>query len=175
MDSNTLGGISAEDRFHETLTDLMILLHAICTEAIEKGYKNLDIALVELCQKYIENQKPKKAIEDFIIYSSKYWDQMYDHCVEFFRKNIGDVFSGLPFPVPTDKFKMFEVVYSDYSNPDDEEEVWEYIDILTKISINYLFDNPDNYAMINYKLNDKKMKQIELEKEARKRGINRTL
>lgn len=171
----------AEIRFKHNISALSSMLYDICDDSHSRGYP-INLKLVELACAYVNNAKPVKILEDYIYHSVRLWGEIKVENENFFanNNNIAAIFGGLP--IGGDQLKIFSGLYTGrdnrgerYISKEDTSELFRYLHALTRISINYMFDNPECYRILKLKLHSAKKYTLDLAVLASEWNIDRTL
>jgi hypothetical protein len=136
-----IGHEKYRDDFHKYILQLTDLIIELLNNLEKKGRQVVSLVLVNVGKKFLEGCDRDKVIETFISLSHQsFWEQIKNRDEEFFKKNAVVLFTKVPIG-DTNPFECLS--YKDEKgeylvNKDDRESIWEYFDVLVKISILYI-------------------------------------
>jgi len=139
-----MSSLSAPDRFHKTLGELLDNIGLIISDLSQNGLTTLTSLSVDAVRTYITSQDKIYLIDRFIKNSEPYWINIKKKDDDLFVKNSDMIFGEY---ANYEQFNSLKVIFT--KNPqgqslvDDEtkDSVRLFLFALIKISIKYIFDS----------------------------------
>jgi len=146
--SNGSNNKSPEERFISNMKGMMDYCKELIQDAYESKKTTLNPALLTIASMFVSKQIADKGvkfpIENFIKKSSEHWKYIKERDEEYFVKNIHKMVDIIPKEQLNELCKLFMMknkVGKYVIEDDDRDTLWEYVETLVRISINYVHIN----------------------------------
>ena len=171
-----------EERFFENMLGLTSFIKVLVEKVSDAGHKIVNPMIIDIAMVILNNYDKNKIIENFILYSHDYWDQIFMKDERFIHENCLIIFQDLPknhVEAFTHIFLLKNKNGEFIIDSDDKDIIWEYFSSFIKISIKYIHEKRVcvekivDGKMIPRWLHDY-MKHINLQSEAKRWNVKLT-
>lgn len=141
MSKATITPTTEEERFSQTIEELIKLVQDLTIEVTKKGYKIVDPQVIGVAANVIKIFPTNKLLEVFIRRSNDHWEKIRVKNKDFFIDEAHNMFSDLP-GGHVSAFKDLVSIRDKDNNPvvssDDIDALFEFFHAMIKISIKYI-------------------------------------
>lgn len=142
-----------EERFSKNILGLAEIIRIGIEELYEKGYDVIDPNIILFYTSILTTLDKHLLITKFIEHSHETcWDKIKDRDEIFFIENASSIFSYLP----TENINLFKDLFTTVDENQNcvitqefKNNIWCFFDSMIKISIKYIYKNPNKFENIS--------------------------
>jgi len=164
-----------EEKFKDALLCLAELLCAIIEESSDKGFKEINLDLLDPAIGMLKNYKSDKMVQAFIKQSHRMLNEFYDRMETSLIANLHVIFANPK--VPKSLIQSVKNLYESkdrdnnrYISLDDRNEIWDYIDSLILYSLEHYASSDRTRLILNRDMDSNFNVEKELERWRSKLG-----
>ena len=139
--------VSNEDRFATNVSSIFIMVGQ-CIDIMNENWadnKKIDTGILKLAGNFIDSMDKKQLVQQFILKSHKFWNEIKERNENFFLEHSSGIFGHIGNGIAAKYIDSFSTIFRERNrdgdfiiNEDLRDDLWQAFQALVKISIKYI-------------------------------------